>query len=60
MKSIKDIEPLLDEHPFISSWSVDLDDVDKVLRIVASRELQEEEIINLLTSREYDAEVLSW
>ena len=59
-KSIKGIRPLLDEHPFISSWSVDLDDIDKVLRIVASGELQEDEIINLLTSQAYDAEVLSW
>lgn len=59
-KSIKAIQPLLDSHPFISDWSVDLDDIDKVLRIVASGELQEDEIISLLTSREYDAQVLSW
>ena len=58
-KSVRAIKPLLDAHPLISGWSVDLDDIDKVLRIVASGGLQEDEIIGILATQEHYSEVLS-
>jgi hypothetical protein len=30
------IQPMLDRHPDIARWSVDLDDDDRVLRIISS------------------------
>ena len=32
-KSISDLGPVLDIHPHIIQWNVDLHDIDKVLRI---------------------------
>jgi hypothetical protein len=43
--------PILDEHPQIREWTVDTQDVDCVLRIVAYT-LRENDLINLL--KEYD------
>lgn len=30
------LQPVLDSHPHIAKWSVDLDDDDRVLRIISS------------------------
>ena len=42
------LKTLLDRHPHIARWNVDMDDSDRVLRIV-SECLTEADIINLLT-----------
>lgn len=44
---IRNMAILLDNHPHIINWSIDLDDSDKVLRI-ESAGLKVEEIINSL------------
>jgi hypothetical protein len=46
------VKPLLDEHPHIARWNVDMDDIDCVLRIV-SEHLTEEDVINLITPAGY-------
>lgn len=56
-KRIKDVESLLDVHPHIIKWNVDLDDCDKVLRIV-SRNIAGAEIENILLSAGYYCEEL--
>lgn len=42
------IEPLLNQHPDINEWSIDMEDLDKVLRIETSSKIQEEDIVQLL------------
>ncbi len=56
-KRIKDVESLLDVHPHIIKWNVDLDDCDKVLRIV-SRNIAGAEIENILLNAGYYCEEL--
>lgn len=49
-KKLKKLRPFLDQHPLIKHWTVDLEDVDKVLRLETSAFIQEKEIINLLNT----------
>ena len=56
-KRISDIESLLDIHPHIIQWNVDLDDCDKVLRIV-SRHIAPQEVETMLLNAGYYCEEL--
>jgi cell fate (sporulation/competence/biofilm development) regulator YmcA (YheA/YmcA/DUF963 family) len=51
------IKNLLGGHPLIDEWSVDTEDVDRVLRVV-SRELSASSIIELVTSGGFDCHEL--
>ncbi|MDR3713191.1 MAG: hypothetical protein P4L51_10280 [Puia sp.] len=46
------VQHALDGHPQIEKWTVDLDDIDRVLRIV-SRTLCCEEIVRLVSGHGY-------
>jgi len=46
------LEPVLNHHPEIEEWSVDVQDVDCVLRVV-SGSLKEGELIKLLNTHGY-------
>jgi hypothetical protein len=41
--------PILDNHKRIDQWSVDLEDVDKVLRVVPKGNLSEFEVLQLMS-----------
>ena len=56
-KRISDVEYLLDTHPHIVQWNVDLDDCDNVLRIV-SRNIAAPEVENILLNAGYYCEEL--
>jgi hypothetical protein len=56
-KRISDVEPLLDVHPHIVQWNVDLKDCDNVLRIV-SRNIEAKEVENILLNAGYYCEEL--
>lgn len=43
----------LDQQPFIGRWTVDLDDVDRVLRVVATAPLTDR-IISLVNACAYE------
>jgi cell fate (sporulation/competence/biofilm development) regulator YmcA (YheA/YmcA/DUF963 family) len=43
-KKVKKIKPFLNEHPIITNWSIDLEDIDNVLRIEANESLHENEV----------------
>ncbi|MBL4606092.1 MAG: hypothetical protein JKY02_10655 [Flavobacteriaceae bacterium] len=47
-KKVKKVKPLLNNHPLIINWSIDLEDVDNVLRIEASNSLHQIEIKTLI------------
>jgi len=57
VKRISDIEPLLDVHPHIVQWNVDLKDCDNVLRIVC-RNVAPQEVENILLNAGYYCEEL--
>ena len=56
-KRISEVESLLDTHPHIVQWNVDLDDCDNVLRIV-SRNIAAPEVENILLNAGYYCEEL--
>jgi hypothetical protein len=47
-KKLKKVAPLLNDHPLIFNWTLDLEDIDNVLRIEASSELQINNINELI------------
>ncbi|MCV9386429.1 hypothetical protein [Reichenbachiella ulvae] len=54
----KSLRPLLNNHPTILDWSVDTEDVDKVLRVVAKQSLKEREVISLVVNQGFFCEEL--
>ena len=56
-KRISDVESLLDIHPHIVQWNVDLNDCDNILRIV-SRNIEAQEVENMLLNAGYYCEEL--
>ena len=44
-KKVEAVKPMLNSETHISHWTIDMDDVDNVLRIVADDCLREEDII---------------
>ncbi len=57
-KKVKDIKNLLNTHTTITNWSVDTEDVDNVLRIEASENLYEKDVINLMNTQGFYCEPL--
>lgn len=51
--------PVLNEHPAITSWSVDFEDIDKVLRIETTGSLSENEVISIMANSGFKCEVLT-
>ncbi|WP_117880728.1 hypothetical protein [Aureibaculum luteum] len=47
-KKVKSLRPIFKKHSDILQWSVDLEDIDNVLRIEATDNLSENEIIDLV------------
>lgn len=52
------LKPVFNNYPVITSWSVDTDDIDNVLRIVSSEKLGENDIILLMKSCGFYCELL--
>ena len=50
---------VFDKHPDIIDWSIDMEDVDKVLRIVATENLSSHEVIELVRQRNFYCEELT-
>lgn len=47
-KKVKSVKTILNNHSDIIKWSIDLEDIDNVLRIEATKNLSEEEVIDLI------------
>jgi len=57
-KKVKKVKPLLNNHPLILNWSVDLEDIDNVLRIEAISNLNELDVKNLVQQKGFYCENL--
>lgn len=44
------ISPLLDHHPLIGRWSIDITDIDNVLKVLPKDVLEEQQVIDLIKS----------
>lgn len=47
-KKIKMIKPIFNHHPNIIDWSIDIEDIDKVLRIETNGNISENDISEVL------------
>ena len=55
---VKSIGPLLNGHSNILKWTIDLEDIDNVLRIEANKNLLEEEVIELVKVQGFNIQTL--
>ena len=51
LNRLKKVQSFLNNHPVIQRWSIDLEDIDKVLKIVAATKTAEPEILQWLGQR---------
>lgn len=58
-KKIKKMKPLLNNHICIMNWSIDLEDIDNVLRIEATESLNENEVISLINTKGFYCDALT-
>ncbi len=57
-KQVKVVAPLLDNRQSIARWNIDLNDVDKVLRI-ESKDIQLTEVVKLIHAAGFQCEELA-
>ena len=58
MEDVTALRPILDRHSDIVQWTIDLEDVDKVLRIIAKDSATEKNFQLLLTSLGFECNPL--
>jgi len=58
-KKVKALTPLLNNHPVIADWSIDLEDIDNVLRIEVQGNLKENDNIHLVKTYGFYCEALA-
>ncbi len=57
-QKVNRIKPILNQHPVINDWSIDIADIDNVLRIEASDNLCENDIVRLMKRYGFHCEAL--
>ncbi|MGM8362986.1 hypothetical protein ACSV4D_13820 [Flavobacterium sp. ARAG 55.4] len=57
-KDKKLVSPVLNAHPKIEKWNIDLEDIDSVLRI-ETKTLNTEDIIKIIAEQDYKCTELS-
>ncbi|MFC5047452.1 hypothetical protein ACFSTE_07010 [Aquimarina hainanensis] len=58
-KKVRSISPTFNKHSDIINWSVDIEDIDNVLRIEATENLSEDDVINLVQTKGFFIQPLS-
>lgn len=57
-KKVKSLSAIFNSIPAISDWSIDLEDIDKVLRIESTGQLGEHEVIKRVNTCGFHCEIL--
>lgn len=57
-KKVKSLRAIFNKIPAVSDWSIDLEDIDKVLRIESTGHLAEKEVINQVNFLGFQCELL--
>lgn len=58
-KKVKSLKPILNKHSDILKWSIDLEDIDNVLRIEATVNITESDIIDMVRMHGFYIESLT-
>ncbi|WP_406684073.1 hypothetical protein N1F78_15490 [Seonamhaeicola sp. MEBiC1930] len=56
--AVNTLKLLFNAHPDIVRWSIDLEDIDKVLRVETNNNIEQEDIIEQVSSRGFYCEEL--
>ncbi len=56
----KTLGKVFNRHPAISDWSVDMEDIDNVMRIQTSEQLTEYDIIKIVKKEGISCEILTY
>jgi len=56
---LRGVKPVFNNHTTIKKWTVDMEDVDNVLRIEAVEPIDETQVIGLMEQRGFRCEVLT-
>jgi hypothetical protein len=57
-KKVKKMKAVFNNHPVISKWSIDIEDIDNVLRIEAAGNLHKDDVKRLVTENGFYCEEL--
>ena len=57
-ENVKTVMPVFNTHPGITFWTVDTEDIDNVLKIVAYDDLSEIELFQLIRAKGFNCEEL--
>ena len=55
---VRSLKAVFKPHPFIDRWTVDTEDIDNVLRVEASGEVSEKEVLRLIRAGGFEGEAL--
>jgi len=58
-KKVKSLKPVFNNHSDIIKWSVDLEDIDNVLRIESTKNLSEQDVIGLVKLNGFYIQILT-
>lgn len=56
---VERLNPILNHHALVSEWHVDLEDIDRVLRIETSEDVSEDYFQSLLTNQGFKIELFT-
>lgn len=59
-KKVESIKPFLNSHSNIIKWSIDLEDIDNVLKVKFTENLSEHELISAIKTRGFYCDVLDY
>lgn len=58
LEKLEEIQPFLNQHPSIIRWNVDIEDIDKVLKVESLPNLSETNLIEILNTQGVHCEIL--
>ncbi|PIA78046.1 hypothetical protein BFR04_07390 [Gaetbulibacter sp. 4G1] len=58
-KKVKNIKPFFDNHSSVIKWSIDIEDIDNVLKIEATTNSSENDFINQIKALGFYCDVLA-
>ncbi|WP_299228658.1 hypothetical protein [uncultured Psychroserpens sp.] len=58
-QKVKLLSPILNNHSEVLKWNVDTEDIDNVLRIEATKNLKEDDVMELVRILGFDISILS-
>lgn len=59
-EKVETIKPFLNNHSNIIKWTIDLDDIDNVLKVKFKKDLTENDIIKAINTQGFYCDVLDY